>query len=517
MAPITTPDSSPPRLLHLSNLTRSAIAIAHRALPPSSSSPSSSRTAPFRGSSSSSGDKLEGVSLYLDANDAIVPSKSLRFLAYSKSIAKSHQIVLFASGSKSSLPKADENGSFLTSWSLAESFSTFLDQAQIIQLKLGRWGPKSRLLKWSVEDKWLVYQTRVSKHEYLLTIVDRFPLSSWMSLIPDSVRLCSLYLPGTHQSLAFYGGPISTCQSLSYSLTSSLENGCRFLDFRFKLTDEGTLVAFHGIQNEITTAIEAFDILYAFIQRHPSETIIVSVKQENGARGFADVLMDLLDQRTDLWYTNNRWPTMGEARGRLVLFCRFDFNHEKGLHPIRWPNNSNEPFLTPISDPFPPLELTYQPTAVIQDWYSIGSFLKIPEKTKLVMSLFHYQNKATHHDGSKSSDRPRFSHHSFTSNAPTSNSLPPGHHQALTRISFLSASSLLAAFPSIVAKGFGIGQSKWFGFQGVNARVFDQMLRRGLEEEWKVKTGEKMGMIWLVDFWEVPKGFVELMVAWNGV
>ncbi|KDE03450.1 hypothetical protein MVLG_06061 [Microbotryum lychnidis-dioicae p1A1 Lamole] len=511
MAPITSPHASTPRVLHVSNLTRNAITIALRALLPTSSSPSSARVVALGGlllSASSSPDKVDTEPLFPDESELVVPAKSLRTLAHSKLGAKSLQVALFPSDDEFSPRDSAEQDS---------SALRLPHRGQVINLKWGRWGPRSRLLKRSAEDKWLVYQSRLSKHAHLLTIVDRFPISLWMSLVPDEARLCSLYLPGTHQSLAFYGGPISTCQSRSHPLTASLENGCRFLDFRFKLTEESTLVAFHGIQNQVTTAIKAFDILYAFIQRHPTETIIVSVKQENRARGFANVLMDLLDQRANLWYTNDRWPTMGEARGRLVLFCRFDFNHEKGLHPIRWPHNLNTPFLTPISDPFPPLEATYQPTAVIQDWYSIGSFLKIPEKTRLVMTVFHYRNQPIDDKRSKSPERRRSSHSSSTPEPPTLNYLPPGHHDALTRISFLSASSLFTAFPSIVAKGFGLGPSNWLGFQGVNARVLDQMLRRGLEDDWKSPTGESMGMIWLVDFWEAPLGLIELMVAWNGL
>ncbi|SCZ91709.1 BZ3500_MvSof-1268-A1-R1_Chr5-1g07622 [Microbotryum saponariae] len=512
MAPITSPHASTPRVLHVSNLTRNAITIALRALLPTSSSPSSARAVALGGlllPASSSPDKVGTEPLFPDESEIVVPAKSLRILTHSKLVAKSLQVALFPSDDEFSPRDNTEQDS---------SALRIPHRGQAINLKWGRWGPRSRLLKRSAEDKWLVYQSRLSKHEHLLTIVDRFPTSSWMSLVPDEAHLCSLYLPGTHQSLAFYGGPISTCQSRSHPLTDSLENGCRFIDFRFKLTKESTLVAFHGIQNQVTTAIEAFDILYAFIQRHPAETIIVSVKQENRARGFANVLMDLLYQRTDLWYTNDRWPTMGEARGRLVLFCRFDFNHEKeGLHPIRWPHNLDRPFLTPISDPFPPLEATYQPTAVIQDWYSIGSFLKIPEKTRLVMTMFHYRNRPSDDKSSKSPERRRSSHSSSTPEPRTLNYLPPGHHDALTRISFLSASSLFTAFPSIVAKGFGFGPSNWFGFQGVNARVLDQMLRRGLEDDWKSPTGESMGMIWLVDFWEAPLGLIELMVAWNGL
>ena len=86
---------------------------------------------------------------------------------------------------------------------------------------------------------------------------------------------CSLTI--SQESLAFYGGPISTCQTTR--IPSALRGGIRFLDYRFALK-QGKLLAYHGIQNEYCTAEEAFQWVYDFLDGPgKGETVIVSVKQ----------------------------------------------------------------------------------------------------------------------------------------------------------------------------------------------------------------------------------------------
>ncbi|ORY59012.1 PLC-like phosphodiesterase [Leucosporidium creatinivorum] len=335
---------------------------------------------------------------------------------------------------------------------------------------------------------------------YTLTFVPRVDTPRWMASLPNETSLASLYIPGTHESLAFYGGPISTCQTSNLPISAQLaKGGVRFLDYRFSLKG-GVLKAYHGIQNEYVDAEEAFGYVYRFLDGEgKGEAVIISVKQENGTPAFETALNKLLDKRLDLWYREDRWPTLGEVRGRAVMFCRFGFESSpNGLHPPIWPNNSTEAFATTIGGR----------DCVIQDWYSIGSFLRIPEKAALVLSLV----------------------------PPPPSSLPPFENRPI-RISFLSGATLLVAFPYIVAKGLGYpAVSSLFGFPGVNQRVLDGLLARGaLGEEpgWSKGDGDigkegdgqgaprsegaEGGMILLTDFWEFPGGLNELFIAWNMV
>ena len=175
--------------------------------------------------------------------------------------------------------------------------------------------------------------------------------ADWMRLIDGTQPLSRLILPGTHESLALYGYPHSTCQALT--LHEQLERGVRFLDFRFAYVPlsaasarssplqvaprekrQGTvrreLVAYHGIQPEYVLAREAFAAVYAFLDAHPSESVVVSVKQEDASARFDDAVLGLIwSERPELWYTLDKWPTLDEVRGRAVLFCRFGFSSQR--------------------------------------------------------------------------------------------------------------------------------------------------------------------------------------------
>jgi hypothetical protein len=134
----------------------------------------------------------------------------------------------------------------------------------------------------------------------------------------------------SQESLAFYGYPISTCQTLAVTLSSQLRGGHRFLDLRFSLK-AGVLKAFHGIQNEYSTAEIELDRLYEFLRSEEGkgETVIVSIKQENLSRGFERAVWQLLDRDREMWFDEDRFPTLGEVRGKAVLFCRFGYESKR--------------------------------------------------------------------------------------------------------------------------------------------------------------------------------------------
>lgn len=128
-----------------------------------------------------------------------------------------------------------------------------------------------------------------------------------------------------------------------------LDAGLRFLDLRFALK-KGVLVAYHGIQSQFMSAIDALEAVYEWMDgKGKGETVIVSIKQvrsdlagcerasltpssqENSAQGFEDAMWLLLQQRLDLWYLEDRWPTLGEVRSKCILFCRFGFHGKRTL------------------------------------------------------------------------------------------------------------------------------------------------------------------------------------------
>ncbi len=158
--------------------------------------------------------------------------------------------------------------------------------------------------------------------------------ADWMAELDDGLRLNEIVLPGTHDAatqnvqLAFF----SKCQGLSVG--EQLEAGYRYLDIRLGL-DDGGFKLMHGFTNCKTGPLPWADTLYldkvleqcyAFLRAHPAETVVFAVKKEHGdetAQAFAEKLEAEIGKHPELWYTGNELPTLGEARGKLVLLRRY--------------------------------------------------------------------------------------------------------------------------------------------------------------------------------------------------
>jgi 1-phosphatidylinositol phosphodiesterase len=198
-----------------------------------------------------------------------------------------------------------------------------------------------------------------------------------------------------------------------------------------------------------------------------------------------------------MWYLENRLPTLGEVRGKVVMFSRFGGNGDGwdnaaiGIHPPTWPDNDRNGFIWNCQDALVHTHDWY----VQRSWgrvanhepgyhrrYAIPSFLSIPEKVALSTDV-----------------------------------LVASRDSSSLSISFLSALSIPLALPPTMARGFGWPQ--WgIGFEGVNARVgkwlLDQLDERGESDI----DGKSQIRGWaLMDFYEDPIGqsVVPLLVECN--
>lgn len=282
--------------------------------------------------------------------------------------------------------------------------------------------------------------------------------------------------------MAFYGWPISQCQ---YALTENpllnqLNSGIRILDIRLSIID-GKLIAYHGIYPERTPFTSILATLYQFLLSPSSngrrETIVVSIKQEDTASELFGTLVHseiaASEGGNDLWYTDtNRIPTLGEVRGRCVLFSRFGPSSGPGIgiHPDRWPDSEKEGFTWMCGDTtvrvsdwcviFSPCLLLHL-SSIIKNRYAIPSFLSIPEKVELSTAIL-------------------LPPPSSSLNAPI-----PAPSPSLS-ITFFSAASVPLALPSTVALGFGWPQFG-AGVVGVNDRVGKWLLSTFTGNSSKVK------------------------------
>lgn len=173
---------------------------------------------------------------------------------------------------------------------------------------------------------------------------DYSQLIEWLKFMPDNVLLSQLTIPGTHNSAACHFSLFSVkCQGAS--ITEQLKHGVRFLDFRvtrpFFANSCGGLFSgnpddlqiIHGnFPVRVPKSVKLEDALnevYAFLQQHPSEIVIVSIKMEGNTDIWSgDEFPDLIWKRyieptQQRWFLPNKIPAVGEARGKAVLFRRF--------------------------------------------------------------------------------------------------------------------------------------------------------------------------------------------------
>ncbi len=158
--------------------------------------------------------------------------------------------------------------------------------------------------------------------------------ANWMRNLNDNRYISEVVLPGTHDSgtanaqLAFF----SKCQALSVG--EQLAAGFRYLDIRLGM-DGGKLKLMHGFTNCVengwpwagTLYLETvLQQCYDFLKANPSEFVVFAVKKEHGDESVTDferALDAVILQNRSYWLLTDTIPTVGEARGKLVLMRRY--------------------------------------------------------------------------------------------------------------------------------------------------------------------------------------------------
>jgi len=147
----------------------------------------------------------------------------------------------------------------------------------------------------------------------------------------DETPLSALSIPGTHNSPTHHKAlPSVRCQAVSPR--EQLENGVRFFDIRVQPASNAdeTLQLVHGAFPISLTGPKKFrdlvNTVQDFLNANPSETLIMSVKREGTGKATDQQLsLVLKDHYTNLehWHTEPCIPTLGQARGKIVLMRRF--------------------------------------------------------------------------------------------------------------------------------------------------------------------------------------------------
>lgn len=143
----------------------------------------------------------------------------------------------------------------------------------------------------------------------------------WMASIDGHLPLAALTIPGTHDTCALRRIPFVRCQS--YGPRDQLDMGVRFLDLRVNDTEDMEIS--HGPIKVDNSLVHVLKGCREFLDDHPSETILVSIKQEHTKSDkdrLAKRWKSTTKQFKDILYTSSHLPTLGTARGKVVVITR---------------------------------------------------------------------------------------------------------------------------------------------------------------------------------------------------
>lgn len=339
---------------------------------------------------------------------------------------------------------------------------------------------------------------------------DNGTLTTWMSRHADETPLEQLNIPGTHDSATWnytqatqdalanitagdgeptYPPEVFRCQGAS--IMASLSAGVRFFDLRFALDPTETKLVFwhsQALMSERATVGDVITAFYYWLDLNPSETVILSFQYEGSTTVNATfdatvqhTIFDILNSTTAAKYvdqTHDTLPTLGAARGKVVLFRRFDLDqlpdeYESalpGLHlsPSLWEDNSRNTSLT--------YNTAMNLTAYIEDYYEPDD---LGDNSSAADNIAAKVNATVSHLEMAISDTSDYAGSLF--------------------ITFASAEHVtampVAVTPQIMALGTGNSSTP---LGGVNQQIVPTIQK--LE-------GRRMGIV-VVDFWDEPRDLI---------
>lgn len=157
----------------------------------------------------------------------------------------------------------------------------------------------------------------------------------WMAGLKDDTLLSQLSIPGTHDTMSFYGG--DAVQTQSMSLDAQLESGVRVLDIRCRHIED-IFAIHHGMVFQKTFFGDVLNTVTAFLNKHPNETVLMRVKEEytpeKNTRTFAETFGDYYWKtwRNSFWTPTSDNPRLGDIRGKIVILQDFSSSQKYGIN-----------------------------------------------------------------------------------------------------------------------------------------------------------------------------------------
>jgi 1-phosphatidylinositol phosphodiesterase len=204
-------------------------------------------------------------------------------------------------------------------------------------------------------------------------------MSDWMSDVRDNRLISELSIPGTHDSCTYTTRiPYTRCQDLS--LETQLNSGIRFMDIRCRHFND-TFCIHHGPVYLDKTFTDIRNICINFLSMHKNEFIILHIKPEydaeNNNKTFDVVLNEYIRGYESYFYTSSKVPTLKEAKGKIVLLCRYSDN-SVGINVTPWKDDAT---------------FSIDSRFRVQDVYKVRAFFT--EKSTYIKNLLEEAQKDT--------------------------------------------------------------------------------------------------------------------------
>jgi 1-phosphatidylinositol phosphodiesterase len=138
---------------------------------------------------------------------------------------------------------------------------------------------------------------------------------------------------------------------------------------------------YHGPRPQRSSLTTLLHTLHAFLTAHPTETFLLSIKEEIPPfhpQFSLKVYQAFQPYLAKFWFVDERIPSLGEVRGKGMILSRFNrcgdgsveqggWGEGLGIHPYTWPDSRKEGFEWSCRDV----------TVRTQDWYIYSLLLCI--------------------------------------------------------------------------------------------------------------------------------------------
>ncbi|TDS11138.1 phosphatidylinositol-specific phospholipase C [Sphingobacterium paludis] len=207
--------------------------------------------------------------------------------------------------------------------------------------------------------------------------------ANWMSAIPGDRSLVTLSIPGTHGSGGLIEPFPGTAKTQNLTIAQQLNAGVRFLDVRCRFINNNFVIHHDRVYQNLNFD-QVLQSCEDFLEANPSETIIMSVKEEYTPSGntmsFEQRFMNYANSYAGLFRLDADVPSLQAARGKIVLVRRFGAGQTLGIQASNgWSDNAAFTIQNPES------------TLQVQDIYRVTNNT---DKWNAITSLFNTSNNA---------------------------------------------------------------------------------------------------------------------------